>query len=519
MKTILSNKRKSIPMILTLMLILVAISALMIQADDTPDTTQGPPYIQVTHEEVGEDIYRMVVAARSTDSIAVFGVAMSFNNNIVRPISSDSHQDIAIVTDGTLHVSGIEAFSMLQANVQEIPNVWLVRGRRTGFSFGGFTLGGIQAQEYTDLFAFYYRLTGDVTYADFRFENAWQEDSMLGGPGQGQTAFLHPGILLSTRDASFAWGPNMPYHSYTEIPDGNISFLNLDGEPVAARPEVQLNDEINVYEDFPEYDVTIRFNPTIGYLDATDDETIGLDAGTSVEDFPTPYRSGYTFEGWELNGMVITAPFAVNTSVEMEAVWTRNEGTVTLLLNPGQGTWPAGTSSSFSGQAGFVLQSLPSPERAGYVFAGWTLNGAAVSMPFTVNEDKMLIATWTVCNNPTPSPSPSPTPVPCATPTPAPCPTATPAPCQTPAPSPTPCPTPAPSPTPMPSARPNPNTNPIAVSFGIFGAVVLGGLSFIGITALSKKHAVAVGQYNAEAARQKREQRLADVVEETIDFK
>ena len=241
----------------------------------------------------------------------------------------------------------------------------------------------------------------------------------------------------------------------------------------------------------PSATVTLTMNPSPGNFAAGVASTITNSAGSAVNSLPSPTRPGYTFDGWLHNGSPLVLPFTITTNMTLTARWTvvaANHHIVTF--DAGLGTWPAGTQSSFTGQTGFSLLAFPTPTRPGFVFSGWTLNGANTVAPLTVNQNLTLQAVWTpaqVLTTPTP---PTPTPAPA---------------------TPTPCPSPTPSPSP--STRPNPQTNPINMSFAIFGAVMLVGVAGFGIVTLSKKHVDKVNQFDKDTVRHNREDRIVDMIE------
>jgi len=178
---------------------------------------------------------------------------------------------------------------------------------------------------------------------------------------------------------------------------------------------------------------------------------------------------------------------------------TPTPATAVITFDPGQGNIRPGDANSFTGMIGSTLQALPTPVRPGFVFAGWTFNNAQVVAPLTISQNMILLANWTPAAQATPTPSPTPAPAPSSSSTPAPCPSPTPRPSA--------CPTPAAS------TRPNPQTNPIQVSFAIFGVVILFGLAGFGIINLVKKHAAQVHSHKSEVTRQSREDRIADLID------
>jgi len=245
--------------------------------------------------------------------------------------------------------------------------------------------------------------------------------------------------------------------------------------------------------------VTLTFNPSPGTLPANTAASITNYHGFVITAFPTPVRSGYSFDGWVLGGGTVSLPFTLSANTVLTARWVPiSANTVTVTFNPNQGGWPAGTQTSFTGQVGFSLQAFPTPTRAGFVFSGWSLNGVATVAPITVNQSMTLQATWTVAPS-TSTPTPTPSSAPSSSPTP------TSSPISSPSPSPSPGGTPAP--------RPNPQTSPMNMGLMFFGAVVLIGLAALCIISLSKKHRVKANQWEKDIARHNREGWVTDIVE------
>jgi len=187
---------------------------------------------------------------------------------------------------------------------------------------------------------------------------------------------------------------------------------------------------------------------------------------------------------------------------------------VIVSFDPTPGTFPATEVADglrFPNRGETLTDFPPNPTRDdGYVFSGWRLpNGNVLTATYIIANDLLgLTAIWEAeseAPDATPSPSPSPSP--------------SPAPGESPSPSPSPSPaTPSPTPNPDDKAqdgyRPNPGTNPIAISFLIFGAVIGLGIAAYYIVKLTAQHATAKGQYRTDATRYKRESRLTEFLEE-----
>ena len=122
----------------------------------------------------------------------------------------------------------------------------------------------------------------------------------------------------------------------------------------------------------------------------------------------TPTRTGYTFQGWATHPSATTVDYAsgatytANANLDLYAVWTPNQSTLTV--NPNGGVWnyylPDG--SPFTGSYQDTL-SIPDPTRVGYTFSSWTLGGSgngtfnSSSKIFTFGSStaaRTLTATW-----------------------------------------------------------------------------------------------------------------------------
>ena len=90
--------------------------------------------------------------------------------------------------------------------------------------------------------------------------------------------------------------------------------------------------------------------------------------GYAVGELTTPERPGYTFTGWfteATGGAQITSSTVINADVIYYAHWVEN---VTVTLNPHDGTVSPNTITIPFGSS---VGTLPTPERAGYIFDGW----------------------------------------------------------------------------------------------------------------------------------------------------
>jgi uncharacterized repeat protein (TIGR02543 family) len=164
----------------------------------------------------------------------------------------------------------------------------------------------------------------------------------------------------------------------------------------------------NVIQKHPETTRTATLNPNNGTLPSGASNTKTVRYYSAIGTLPTPTRSGYRFDGWftgSTTGTKVTAETIITNNVTYYARWTAvsttNQTTAkvkyTVTLNPNGGTV---SQSSYTVDAGSSL-TLPSPNRTGYTFAGWYLNGNKLSNTVTVNGSATLTAQWTAISTTT----------------------------------------------------------------------------------------------------------------------
>jgi len=214
----------------------------------------------------------------------------------------------------------------------------------------------------------------------------------------------------------------------------------------------------------------------------------------------------------------IGRPLTVSASEQYYEIERYSFDRLFVVFDPNYGEFPAeetadGVRLPLRGET--LTDFPPNPIRAGYTFDGWRLPGGETLTQnyLVVNGDIALTAMWVPYGTP-----PQNTPLPTQSPAPGASPSPTPAVSPSPSPSPSPG---AASPTPNKAQdgyRPNPGTNPLAISFLIFLAVIGLGIAAFSIIKLAVRHAEAKDQYKADATRYEREARLTDFLEED-DFK
>jgi uncharacterized protein (TIGR02145 family)/uncharacterized repeat protein (TIGR02543 family) len=121
--------------------------------------------------------------------------------------------------------------------------------------------------------------------------------------------------------------------------------------------------------------------------------SLSLTTGASYGTLPVPTRTGYSFTGWELNGVVVTSQTKVLNSSNhtLIAKWVGNTYLITFDANGGSVN-PTSQNVVF----GTTYGTLPVPTRTGYTFTGWDLNGELIKETSTVSStsNHTLIARW-----------------------------------------------------------------------------------------------------------------------------
>ena len=247
---------------------------------------------------------------------------------------------------------------------------------------------------------------------------------------------------------------------------------------------------------------TVTYNLAGGRMPTGVPTTQTLVYNSVINDLPIPNRDGYMFAGWKINNQLAATPIQVRSNLTLTAHWVRAEAQAVqaaneddddysaytprqyaVSFNPAPGAFTGNETGIRIGTYNTAITNLPNaPTRTGYTFGGWRLPNGNIhaGAQLTISGDMTLTAVWAA--NPAASPSPTPTPTP--------------------------------TPAPGGGARPNPQTNPLYISFMIFGITITAGLAAFGILVLAKKHILAEEQYRSDVARFNREQRIVDMIEE-----
>lgn len=133
---------------------------------------------------------------------------------------------------------------------------------------------------------------------------------------------------------------------------------------------------------------TITFNSNGGSSVAS--QTVNEGAKASKPSNPT--RSGYTFNGWLLNGSNYDFNTPVKSNITLIATWKEvklNRYTVTFDSNGGS---PISSETVVEGNK---VTQPSNPTKEGYTFNSWTLNGSSYNFNNAVKDNITLVAKWT----------------------------------------------------------------------------------------------------------------------------
>jgi len=203
----------------------------------TNNTHETPlPIITLRHEYAGtyegNQLFRLVASANAPNGFLLLGLIISYDNSIIIPVHHETHEDIPSPTNTAIQSGTAEPFAPLISSFNPPLTAWLVRDQRTAFSFDVFTMGqGAASDTETDIFAFYYRVTGNdfyvVTSEVFRLEDGRNTGSMVGT--DALTSFIRPGIEMLSGGVIYVWGHHTDEHDHTVIPDVNIVWETFSG--------------------------------------------------------------------------------------------------------------------------------------------------------------------------------------------------------------------------------------------------------------------------------------------------
>ncbi len=148
---------------------------------------------------------------------------------------------------------------------------------------------------------------------------------------------------------------------------------------------------LDLYAKFEGNPFTLSFDVN-GGSGAAADMSVTYDA--AIGTLPTPTRTGYTFNGWTIDGQSITSATLWNYDANKTATasWTPNTYTLSFDVNGG-----SGAAADMSVTYDAAIGTLPTPTKTGYTFTGWMVDGQSITSTTVWNyaANKTATASWT----------------------------------------------------------------------------------------------------------------------------
>ena len=176
----------------------------------------------------------------------------------------------------------------------------------------------------------------------------------------------------------------------------------LEGVPynftAAVKNDIVLKAEWEANSSVTEHEVTFM---ALGgkFADGTDVQTFMVKDGEPVLKPTAPVKEGYTLTGWTKNGSakyIFTTP--VTADLVLYAMWEKKDPSVkehTVTFMALGGAFADGKDvQSFTVKDGEAVLEPMAPEKEGFTFQGWTLNGETYDFSKAVTKDIVLKAQW-----------------------------------------------------------------------------------------------------------------------------
>ena len=145
--------------------------------------------------------------------------------------------------------------------------------------------------------------------------------------------------------------------------------------------------------------INIEYELNGGIQNPLNPNEVGVYTGTVVLEDPTNENQGYLFDGWytdrDFKNKITEIDTAVVRAIKLYAKWTGK--TVNVVLNSNSG-YVSNDKLTFNYGATY---SIPTPERPGYQFKGWYLNGEEIPAAgtwTTIADSITFEAKWEIIN-------------------------------------------------------------------------------------------------------------------------
>ncbi len=245
----------------------------------------------------------------------------------------------------------------------------------------------------------HYMFTGWFSDAELTQSVSWPLQMPIGG------LTLYAGWSLIPVTLAFDSNNGSPVESVTEAPgtivpkpdDPTRETYSFEGwfydiaftQPVAWPVELSFSN-LTLYAKWSVNQYTVAFESNGG----TSVDPITVDPNVAVYAPGVPVKTGYTFIGWFYDdgtfANAVKWPIIIlNTGYTVYAKWVPDSITITFDSQGGSAVAP------LVAPAASAVTAPPPPGKFGYVFAGWTLDGAPFTFDIMPTQNTLLVAVWT----------------------------------------------------------------------------------------------------------------------------
>ena len=173
----------------------------------------------------------------------------------------------------------------------------------------------------------------------------------------------------------------------------SMGVMSACGGDSASEPIASIESNSNADSASDETPSVVEFKVTFNSLGGSDVKAQFVKNGAKATKPEDPTREDYTFVEWQLNGNTYDFSTRVTGDITLTAKWEKKapaKFTVSFVVE-GE-TEPFHTAEVETGKK--VMAPADEPMRGGYVFDGWTLNGADYDFETPVTEALTLTAKW-----------------------------------------------------------------------------------------------------------------------------
>jgi uncharacterized repeat protein (TIGR02543 family) len=173
----------------------------------------------------------------------------------------------------------------------------------------------------------------------------------------------------------------------------SMGVMSACGGDSASGPSASVEGSSNAGSTSDETPSVVEFKVTFNSLGGSDVKAQFVKNGAKATKPEDPTREDYTFVEWQLNGNTYDFSTRVTGDIMLTAKWEKKapaKFTVSFVVE-GE-TEPFHTAEVETGKK--VMAPADEPMRGGYVFDGWTLNGADYDFETPVTGALTLTAKW-----------------------------------------------------------------------------------------------------------------------------